>query len=236
MIAMTVAQVLLGLGDPRTVTPFLLSAAIFGLGAVPELFARHTAPDRAPPEPFHIGRLFLLSPLGAIATVLSGVTWSIVFTFGPVYAQHSGFNLQQVSLFMALAMLGGAIVQFPMGWLSDAIGRRRTIALMSAGGVAVALFGLWANGQSALAKYAAVLFTGGLTFPMYAISAAHTNDVVSPQNRVAAAAGLVLLFGLGSIFGPLLSGGAVTALGAGGFYVVLAAGSALSLAAAAATR
>jgi hypothetical protein len=47
---------------------------------------------------------------------------------------------------------------------------------------------------------------------------------------------LVLLFGLGSIFGPLLSGGAVTALGPGGFYVVLAAGSALSLAAAAATR
>jgi len=236
MIAMTVAQVLLGIGDPRTMTPFLMAAGIFTLGALPELFARHTAPHRAPPEPFHVGQLFLLSPLGAIATVLSGVTWAVVFTFGPVYAQHSGFNLQQVSLFMALAMLGGAIVQFPMGWLSDAIGRRRTITLMSAGGVAVALLGLWANGQGDIAKYAAVLLTGGLTFPMYAISAAHTNDAVAPQNRVAAAAGLVLLFGLGSIFGPLLSGGAVTALGPGGFYVVLAAGSALSLAAAAATR
>jgi MFS family permease len=236
MIAMTVAQVLLSIGDPKSAAPFALAAGIFVLGALPELFARHTAPHRAPPEPFHIGRLFLLSPLGAIATVLSGVTWAVVFTFGPVYAQHSGFNLKQVSLFMALAMLGGAIVQFPMGWLSDAIGRRLTIALMSAGAVAVALFGLWANGQRDIEKYAAILLTGGLTFPMYAISAAHTNDAVTPQNRVAAAAGLVLLFGLGSIFGPLLSGGAVTALGPGGFYVVLAAGSALSLAAAAATR
>ena len=32
---------------------------------------------------------------------------------GPVYAKKSGFDLHQVSMFMALAMVGGAIVQFP---------------------------------------------------------------------------------------------------------------------------
>lgn len=236
MIAMTTAQMLLSVGDPKSAAPFLLSAGIFLLGGLPALFARRTAPHRAPPEPFSIVKLFLASPLGAIATVLSGVTWSIVFTFGPVYAQHSGFDLRQVSLFMALAMIGGAIVQFPMGWLSDAMGRRLTIVLMSAGGIVVGLLGLWANGEGDVAKFAASLLIGGLIFPMYAISAAHTNDAVAPQNRVAAAAGLVLLFGLGSIFGPLLSGGAITAMGPGGFYVVLAAASGLSLAAAAATR
>jgi hypothetical protein len=47
---------------------------------------------------------------------------------------------------------------------------------------------------------------------------------------------LVLLFGLGSIFGPLISGGAITAMGSAGFYAVLAIASVLSLAAAAATR
>jgi hypothetical protein len=47
---------------------------------------------------------------------------------------------------------------------------------------------------------------------------------------------LVLLFGLGSIFGPLLSGSAVTALGTNGYYIVLAIASAMSLAAAAGTR
>jgi MFS family permease len=236
MIAMTGSQLLLSLGDPKTAGPFLLAAALFLAGAVPVVVARHTAPHRAPPEPLHIGNLFRLSPLGAIVTVLAGVSWSIVFTFGPVYAQKSGLDLKAVSLFMALAMVGGAVVQFPFGWLSDAMGRRLTIALMSAGGIAVALFGLWADRQSDLMRYAASLLTGGLIFPMYAISAAHTNDAVAPQNRVAAAAGLILLFGLGSIFGPLLSGGAVTALGTGGYYTVLAAASAFSLAAAAATR
>ena len=236
MIAMTLAQFLWRVGDPRGAVPFLLAMALFAVGAAPVVIARHTAPKGAPPEPFNIARLFVLSPLGASVTVLAGVTWSIVFTFGPVYAHASGFDLRQVSWFMALAMVGGAVIQFPFGWLSDHFGRRRTIALMSAGGVAVSLLGLWANGQGDLAKYAGSLLTGALIFPMYAISAAHTNDAVAPRNRVAAAAGLVLLFGLGSICGPLLTGGAVTALGTGGYYIVLAAASVLSLAAAAIAR
>ncbi|HEX4302476.1 MAG TPA: MFS transporter [Rhizomicrobium sp.] len=236
MIAMTLAQGLLSIGDPKSSFPFLLSAAIFLIGAAPVVFARHTAPHRAPPEPFGIVKLFFASPLGAIATVLAGVSWSIVFTFGPVYAQKSGFDLVHVSLFMALAMIGGALIQFPFGWLSDALGRRVTIAIMSAGGIAVSLFGLWADGQGDVMKYIASAFVGGLIFPMYAVSAAHTNDAIAPQNRVAAAAGLVLLFGLGSIFGPLVVGGVITGLGPSGFYVVLAATLTASLAAAATTR
>ncbi len=236
MVAMTLAQGLLSIGDPKSSFPFLLSAAIFVIGAAPVVVAHHTAPHRAPPEPFSIVRLFFASPLGAIATVLAGVSWSIVFTFGPVYAQKSGFDLTHVSLFMALAMIGGALIQFPFGWLSDALGRRVTIAIMSAGGIAVSLFGLWADGQGDVMKYIASAFVGGLIFPMYAVSAAHTNDAVAPQNRVAAAAGLVLLFGLGSIFGPLVVGGVITGLGPSGYYVVLAATLSASLAASATTR
>ncbi len=236
MVAMTLAQLLFGLGDPKSLAPFLLAAAVFVVAAIPVLSARKTAPHRLPPAPFGVLRLFLASPLGAIATVLAGVSWSIVFTFGPVYAQKSGFDVVHVSLFMALAMVGGALLQFPFGWLSDHFGRRRTIALLSAGGVAVSLFGVWADGQGDVAIYAGSALAGALIFPMYAISAAHTNDAIAPQNRVAAAAGLILLFGLGSIFGPLAVGGAVAGMGASGFYVVLAATLGVSLAAAAVTR
>lgn len=236
MIAMTIAQILLGIADPKSPAPFLLAAAIFVIGIVPVIAARHTAPHRLPPEPFSVVKLFFASPLGAIATVLAGVSWSIVFTFGPVYAQRSGFDVVHVSIFMAFAMIGGALLQFPFGWLSDHFGRRLTIALMSAGGALVSLFGYWADGEGTIAIYAASALAGAMIFPIYAISAAHTNDAIAPQNRVAAAAGLVLLFGLGSIFGPLAVGGVITALGSSGFYVVLAATLTMSLAAAAITR
>jgi len=236
MIAMTAAQVLLSVGNPGSAFPFALAGILFAVSCRPVWYARKSAPNHAPPAPFGIIKLFFASPLGTIATVLAGVSWSIVFTFGPVYAQRSGFSLFQVSLYMALAMVGGALVQFPIGWLSDATGRRLTIALISAGGIAVALFGIWADFSSITAKYFSSFCIGALIFPMYAISAAHTNDAVTPQNRVSAAAGLVLLFGLGSIFGPLASGGAVSAMGAPGYFVVLAATMIASLAAAAIAR
>ena len=236
MIGMTGSQLLLSAGNPASVFPFVLAGSLFAISCFPVLYARSSAPDHAPPEPFGLGKLFSVAPLGVLATVLAGVSWSIVFTFGPVYAQRHGFSLYQVSLFMAVAMIGGGITQFPMGWLSDAMGRRRTIALMSVGGLAVSLFGLKASGDGFVAQCVASFLVGAFIFPVYAISAAHTNDAITPQNRVSAAAGLVLLFGVGSIFGPLLSGTLMSVIGTEGYYVVLAATLAASLAAAAVTR
>jgi len=236
MIGMTGAQLLLSIGNPASIYPFLLAGGLFAISCIPVLLARSSAPNHAPPEPFDILRMFKVAPLGVIATLLAGVSWSIVFTFGPIYAQRHGFNLEQVSLFMALAMAGGAIVQFPLGWLSDALGRRLTIGSISFGGLAVALIGYKVGGDGLIAKYLASFLVGALIFPIYAISAAHTNDAIAPKNRVSAAAGLVLLFGVGSIFGPLLSGAAMSLVGSEGYYVVLAATMVLSLAAAAATR
>lgn len=236
MIGMTGSQLLLSAGNPASAFPFVLAGSLFAISCFPVLYARSSAPDHAPPEPFGLGKLFSVAPLGVLATVLAGVSWSIVFTFGPVYAQRHGFSLYQVSLFMAVAMIGGGITQFPMGWLSDAMGRRRTIALMSVGGLAVSLFGLKASGDGFVAQCVASFLVGALIFPVYAISAAHTNDAITPQNRVSAAAGLVLLFGVGSIFGPLLSGTSMSVIGTEGYYVVLAATLAASLAAAAVTR
>jgi MFS family permease len=174
--------------------------------------------------------------MGAAATILSGVSWAIVFTFGPVYAQRAGFTISEIGLYMGVAMVGGALMQFPLGWLSDAIGRRATIMLMSLGGTASSLLGLYFHTLPHVYQYFPFALIGALVLPLYGLAAAHANDGVEQRQRVAAAAALVLLFGLGSIFGPLIAGSAITALGAGGFFIVLAAVMGLSVAACALPR
>jgi MFS family permease len=236
MVSMTLAQALFGMGNPGQARPFLLASALFVSALALPLAGRSRAPSRAPPEPFGLVRLFRVSPLGAIVTFLGGVSWSVIFTFGPVYAQRVGFDLRATSLYLGLAMAGGALMQFPFGWISDRWDRRTTLAIMSSGAVGASLFGLCANTHGTAAKDAASFFLGGFVFTLYAISAARTNDFVAPQNRVAAAAGLVLLFGLGSIAGPLLSGAAVSLLGTTGYFIVLACVTASILAAAAVSR
>lgn len=235
LVSMTSAQALFAGSDPRSAGPFLIAAALFLVSGMPVIGAKPVR-DELPPEPFGIIRLFRISPIGGAVTVLAGVSWSMVFTFGPVYARHSGFGVQGTASFMASAMVGGAVMQFPFGWLSDHLGRRATLAVMSALAVAASLLGLWADGHDSVMKLVASFLVGGFVFTLYAISAARTNDLVAAQNRVAAAAGLVLLFGLGSILGPIMSGHAVASLGTAGYFIVLALTMCVSLAATALRR
>jgi MFS family permease len=235
MAGMTVAQGLFLVADPATLTPFMLCAGVFLLSAAPLKFVI-PGRDAPPPEPFSLVRLFRLSPLGFVATILAGTSWSVLFTFGPVYAQRKGFDLAGISLFMSLAMASGAVLQFPLGWLSDRIGRWPTIVILSGIATASALFGAWANGHASIFIDGAAVLTGGFVFPLYGLSAAHTNDTVQPASRVAASAGLILLFGLGSIVGPLAAGGALALFGPIGFFALLSAVMFACLATAMATR
>jgi MFS family permease len=245
MVAMTLAQALLSTGDPRTAALYLLCGGIFLVASIPVFVARDRAPHRPPPEPFGIVRLFKASPMGVVATTLAGVAWSIVFTFGPVYAQRAGirdleiftrFTLNGVSQFMGVAMVAAAISQYPLGWVSDHIGRRPTIALMCGAGVVASIFGWWADGGDASLKLIGSAAIGAATFPLYSLTVAHTNDGIAPEARVPAAGGLVLLFGIGSIVGPLVSGLVVQANGSTGYFAVLVATMSATLAVVAATR
>jgi len=188
---------------------------------VPVTAAHRTAPSGTPPLPLGIVTLFRLSPLGAGATMVAGLAWAVLFTFGPIYARRLGFDLGGVGLFMGLAMAAGAALQIPFGWLSDAIGRRPVIAVMFGGGMLAGVLGTF--GHSPLAALAAMTLAGGFSFPIYAIAVSHANDSIDAGRRVAAAAGLVLLFGLGSVFGPLLAGWSFAALGTSAFFALFAA-------------
>jgi MFS family permease len=230
MAGLTAAQVLLGLGGSGA-GPFLLAAALFLASAVPVAAAHRSVPSGVPPQPLSIVTLLRLSPLGAGATAVAGLAWAILFTFGPIYARRRGFDLAGIGLFMGLAMAAGATLQIPFGWLSDAIGRRPVMAAMFGGGMLAGVFG--ALGHGPFAALAAMTLAGGFSFPIYAIAVSHANDSIAAETRVAAAAGLILLFGTGSIFGPLLAGWSFAAFGPTAFFAlfaaVMAAGMALAL-------
>ena len=63
-------------------------------------------------------------------------------TLGPVYAQQIGLPIRDIATLTAGALLGGALIQFPLGWVSDRTDRRRVLLAVAAGafviGVAMA--------------------------------------------------------------------------------------------------
>ncbi len=211
--AVTTGQLLLGVVDPWGFELFSLVAIIFCLSVAP--VAVTTSPAPAPTE---AGRtslrdLYILSPLGLVGVIAVGLVNSTFRLVAPLYVQGLGYSLTDVALFMAVAILGGAVLQWPWGGASDRFDRRLVILACTAGalasGLAMTLAGGWRIEMLLLTSF---LF-GGCTLPLYSLCVAHANDYAERGAFVQIAAGLLVAYGFGAIVGPALGAGAIQGFG-----------------------
>ena len=141
------------------------------------------------------------------------------YGLGPVFAHEVGLSLTQTSTFMAAAILGGLLLQWPAGRLSDAIDRRTVIAIATLG-TALAGFAIAAaSGRTGAGLFVLAALYGGFSFTVYSIAAAHTNDFADPAERVRTASGLLIAYGVGACFGPLLTSLAMGRIGPIGLFL-----------------
>ena len=218
-LAAGLGQFLLPLGDPAQFQLFCVASIIYSLALVPVLLTRASAPIPSKPRPLRFRALYHTSPLGFIAALAAGVVNSNFYGLGPVFAHDVGLSLTQTSTFMAAAILGGLLMQWPAGRLSDAIDRRTVIAVATLGtafaGFAIAL----ASGRTGAGLFVLAALYGGFSFTVYSIAAAHTNDFADPAERVRTASGLLIAYGIGACFGPLLTSLAMGWIGPMGLFL-----------------
>jgi len=59
--------------------------------------------------------------------------------------------------------------------------------------------------QSGLFLYGLMFLFGGVSFSLYPVSISHTCDVLNPNAIISATQGLMLAYGVGAVFGPLIA-------------------------------
>jgi MFS family permease len=125
---------------------------------------------------------------------------------------------------MTSSVIGGALMQWPLGYLSDKLGRRKlqSVAAVSAAAVGAVIF-THSVGADAVTIVVLGAAWGAFAFPLYAISVAHTNDHADPSEYVMVSGGLLLMYGIGAIVGPFLASAVMTFTGAAGLYLFTAA-------------
>ncbi|WNK20004.1 MFS transporter [Halomonas piscis] len=213
-------QLMLSLADPNEVTLFLVVSVLVSVALVPILLSYTPQPDTGQPESMSLRRLYRLSPLGTLGCLLTGIANGSVFGMGAVFANASGLGVKQVAVFMGAFILGGALLQWPLGKLSDKTDRQAVIMVVAGLATALALLGLYAGGAAQLTLLGVLL--GGTTLTLYSLFLACANDVLSPSQTVAASSSLVLALGIGAILGPLSTGLLMEWLGPDGFLWDLA--------------
>ena len=224
MIAQTLgiigAQGLLTLGDAGTSVLFICASILVSVSFAPILLSVSSVPAVEVARPMPLRSLFVSSPLGTVGIFLLGSVYATQSGMGAVFGSQIGLTANNIALFIAMLFAGALLMQYPIGWLSDRMDRRKLIFVASCvGGLSCALG--WFTAGSPWALMVAAFFAGGVTTPLYALFLAYTNDSLSASDMSSASGGLVFTFGLGAIAGPLVTGWAMQEVGPFAFWLVL---------------
>jgi MFS family permease len=168
-----------------------------------------------PPETFRVDprTIWRISPIASIGCIAIGLTNTGFRLISPLHVQAIGLSLTQIATFLSAAIFGAALLQFPLGHLSDRMDRRAALMIASSGAALAALF-LAFSPRTAAFAYAGSFCYGALSLPLYSLLAAHAYDRASAGQYVIVAAGLSFFFSLGAMIGPLAASTAFQ-LGAG---------------------
>ncbi|MGO4842592.1 MFS transporter, partial [Rhizobiaceae sp. 2RAB30] len=101
------------------------------------------------------------------------VTNSAFRTMSPVYAEQIGMSVADVVTFVSVGIIGGAIIQYPLGYLSDRWDRRMVLLVTTGCAMVAALALAFLTGANPLANFVIVFIFGSFAMPLYSLSAAH---------------------------------------------------------------
>ena len=215
-------QILVGFGDPIQTTMFIVAGTLMTLAVAPISLSINDAPYFELPPKARYGDLWQAAPLGVITAVGAGVANGALIAMASVYAVQAGVPGSRTGLFVAAAAIGSVALQWPIGTLSDRIGRRHSILLVTFAAVGVGVVAP-SMGADSWGLIGAMFLLGGLSFPMYSLALSHVVDVLPSGQAVTGSVAVVFLTGVGSIFGPLSASVTMDLAGPGGFFWAIAA-------------
>jgi MFS family permease len=153
-----------------------------------------------------IRRLLAISPLGVASALTTGLGNGSFWGLGALYAHSLGFPDTDIAFFMSAIIFGGALLQVPIGHLSDRHDRRKVLMIVCFFTVVTALSIFYFAPHSKPGLLISAVLYGGFSFAVYSLAVAHTNDHIEPHDVMNATRGLLLLNGVGAAIGPIVAG------------------------------
>lgn len=221
MVGIVSGQALLNVGDPQGFALFIIPSVLVSFSFIPILLSASQAPLFDTTRRMGFAALFRASPLGCVGMFLTGGVYSAMMGMAAIWGMRAGLGIAQISIFIAAMYLGGLVLQYPVGLVSDRFDRRKVIAVLAVSGAIVMLLATIMQAGFVFTVIMALLL-GGIVNPLYALLIAHTNDPLPKEEMAGASAGLLFLNGLGAVLGPLVTGWMMEQIGPPGFFLFIA--------------
>lgn len=204
------------------ITPFSVTVIFASLSIIPVCLMRASSPTMHESEIINIFYIFKKTPLGFMGNLVAGMVISAFYALGPVFGKDSNFSVFQISMIMGCTIFGGMALQWPLGYLSDWLERRKVIVITSVL-LCVTSFTLFffTDIPFWLLIILLILF-GGFSFTLYPLSITHCCDFFSASGITAVTCACLIIYGIGCIIGPIVAPFAMEFTRPSGLYLYTA--------------
>ena len=217
--AFAIGTLILGLNLSPTAI-FIFSGIFIILGLIPLNIFKNKQPPLPQTKKIKIPNIFKIAPLALATSLSGGILINGFLSMASVFILSLGFGVKEVSLFIALATIGGLVSHIFFGFFSDKFGRKFAIMGVCVLGILTSILSLFFS-QNLSVMWILAFFLGGGVFPLYSLALARANDVIKDKKLIAdASAALMLGYSTASSISPVILGSAMQIFGAKGFNII----------------
>jgi MFS family permease len=214
-----IAPFLMNAGTLQDATLFNIAIVFLAMAILPLTVQKSPAPELSPPSAMTLRELFLISPLGVIGCGLSGFGISSIQSFLPIILNKPLFSTFEISAMLAAMLAGSMVFQYPAGYLSDKYGRRSVLlALCLMIMLSTFIYGILFPSLSAF-SFASIFCLGGALYSLYPVTINYVCNFIKQEDLVKTTQSLLLFYGIGAVFGPIVTGEFVGFFGDEGMLV-----------------
>lgn len=223
LFSVTAAQYVIPVAGVEGHAVFAIIAIALTLSLVPISLADKSSP--APPQAirFDMRAVWRISPLAVAGAIAVGLSMATFRNIGPIYAAEIGLSITAIATFMSAGIVGGVVLQYPLGLYSDRMDRRIVILCTTGGSVVTGLYLAFGAGNNELANIIGVFLFGAFAMPLYSLCCAHGNDFARPGEHALFSAGLLFFWSIGATVGPLTGSIMLDIFGPRAFFIFTSA-------------
>ena len=191
--------------------PFAAVSVALVVALLPVAFARQVAPVVSGHGAGGVGRAFAAAPTVMLAALVAGFVDAGLFTQIPIYELRAGFDRAIAAASLSIFMAGNLVLQLPLGWVADH-SSRRGLLLLSAAVVAVGAMSYPFLLGSGPWLWVMMFLWGGVSWGIYTLALGLMGEKFPATELAAANAAFVMMYEVGSVGGPIISGAAMDVL------------------------